>query len=76
MVEVAEFVDRFEGGRSIVTDDKPSSDTRYYVLKVSAVTSGNFNDEAKHAPITYEPPSEHFVRRGDLLFSRLQTRRN
>jgi hypothetical protein len=44
------------------------------VLKISAVTSGTFQpEESKPAPADLEPESEHFVRKGDLLFSRANT---
>jgi type I restriction enzyme S subunit len=43
-------------------------------LKVSAVTAMTYlPGESKPLPDTYEPPDEHFVRPGDLLFSRANT---
>lgn len=44
------------------------------VLKISAVTSGQFDPtESKSVPGGYEPPAHHFVKRGDLLISRANT---
>lgn len=44
------------------------------VLKISAVTSNRFRpEESKPLPDDYIPPSEHFVRPGDLLISRANT---
>jgi type I restriction enzyme S subunit len=59
-------------GRSVVGSEEQSSTTR--VLKISAVTSGAFREnEAKPLPGGYVPPSEHYVRAGDLLVSRANT---
>lgn len=62
-----------QGGRNLVADDEHST-SRFRVLKISAVTSGQFKaDESKPLPIDYEPPTEHMVRQGDLLISRANT---
>ncbi|WP_045876711.1 restriction endonuclease subunit S [Pseudofrankia sp. DC12] len=72
--EVSDVVKRFEGGKSFVADDAADPDAEFRVLKISAVTSGLFNpDENKAAPPGYVPPRHHFVRTGDLLFSRANT---
>lgn len=61
------------GGRNLVADDV-DTDSPYRVLKISAVTSGKFKPkESKPLPKEYEPPSDHLVRRGDLLISRANT---
>lgn len=71
MCRVGDFVAGFEAGKNVVGDDN-SSDLR--VLKVSSVTSGIFDPaEVKPAPAGYSPPVSHFVRSGDLLFSRANT---
>lgn len=63
----------FDTGKNLA----PASDeegSRYRVLKVSAVTKGEFIEaESKPLPADYEPPRGHFVRPGDLLFSRANT---
>jgi type I restriction enzyme, S subunit len=73
-VRVDEYVASFQGGRSVdpASDDDPT--TRYRVLKVSAVTGMMFKaDECKPVPHDYDPPNEHRLRDGDLLFSRANT---
>jgi type I restriction enzyme S subunit len=71
---VGSFVWRYETGKNLVADDADNPDSKYRVLKVSAVTSLVFDPkESKALPEGYEPPSSHFVREGDLLFSRANT---
>lgn len=61
------------GGRNLVAEDS-TADTPYRVLKISAVTSGQFKaHESKPLPPDYVPPARHLVRRGDLLMSRANT---
>lgn len=73
-VPMSEIVARFEAGKSIDTNDGDEAVARCRVLKVSAVTSGRFRpDESKPVPPAYTPPIDHFVRQGDLLFSRANT---
>lgn len=61
------------GGRNLVAgDSKATSD--YRVLKISAVTTGQFKPwESKPLPHGYVPPKNHLVRAGDLLMSRANT---
>ncbi|MGP0065270.1 MAG: restriction endonuclease subunit S [Isosphaeraceae bacterium] len=74
LVPVKSFVERFESGLSLATPDTPSLETRYYILKVSSVTWRDYRpEECKPLPRDYEPPEDHFVRKGDLLFSRANT---
>ncbi|WP_280305299.1 restriction endonuclease subunit S [Nocardia neocaledoniensis] len=69
---VGDFVDRFEGGKNIVGSGE--SVHGYRVLKVSAVTSLSYREsESKPLPEGYVPPSNHLVKKGDLLFSRANT---
>lgn len=72
-VTVSEFVREFQSGKSLAQAPADSkSDIR--ILKISAVTSGTFSEaESKPAPTGYNPPASHFVRNGDLLFSRANT---
>ena len=73
-VMVSDFVAGFESGKSIVADDEEDTTSPYRVLKVSAVTSLEFRPEqSKALPPDYSPPPSHFVRTGDLLFSRANT---
>ena len=69
---VAEYVAEFQGGKSLESNDDNNSQRR--VLKVSAVTGMKFRPlESKPIDDAYEPANDHFVRNGDLLFSRANT---
>lgn len=71
---VGDFVARFEGGKNVQSGEDGESEFR--ILKVSAVTSGNYIEtEAKPAPLGYTPPNSYFIKEGDLLFSRANTER-
>lgn len=73
-VPVSSFVAGFESGKSVAAEDEEDSSSQYRVLKVSAVTSLEFKpSESKAAPPDHAPQDSHFVRRGDLLFSRANT---
>ncbi len=62
-----------QGGKSLIAAD-PDSNAQNRVLKISAVTGYRFQpNESKPLPDQYCPPKEHFVRAGDLLFSRANT---
>lgn len=68
------IVDEFLGGKSLVAADDQNTEYKNRVLKISAVTSGEFKPrESKPLPNDYEPQVEHFVKAGDLLFSRANT---
>lgn len=70
--KIAEYVNEFQGGKSLESNDDHSS--QYRVLKVSAVTGMKFRpEESKPIDDDYEPPEDHYVRNGDLLFSRANT---
>ncbi len=71
---LAEIVKDFQGGKSIVAADDDSSTYTNRVLKISAVTSGEFKSlESKPLPNDYVPPAMHFIKKGDLIFSRANT---
>ncbi len=71
---VSSFVNKLLGGRSVNPAGADEAAGRFRVLKISAVTWGEFRpEESKPDPATYEPPKSHFVRAGDLLFSRANT---
>jgi type I restriction enzyme, S subunit len=73
VVKVRDFVAKFESGKNIAAASDDTEST-YRILKVSAVTSGAFNElESKPVPPDYAPPASHFVCDGDLLFSRANT---
>jgi type I restriction enzyme S subunit len=70
---VSHYVSEFQGGKSLEANGDEKS-AKYRVLKISAVTGMMFRPtECKPLADDYEPPSEHFVRPGDLLFSRANT---
>lgn len=72
LMKVSDFVNKFEGGKNLMAGSESGSP--YRILKVSAVTSGQYNEsESKPTPDNYEPPIKHFVKAGDLLFSRANT---
>lgn len=60
----------FQSGKNVVGTDSDSHLTNR-VIKVSAVSRGSFDpSESKPLPATYEPPSTHRIRLGDILFGR------
>lgn len=72
MVRFGDIAD-LQGGRNLVADDQHTV-SEFRVLKISAVTSGEFkSSESKALPTGYVPPPDHFVRPGDLLISRANT---
>jgi type I restriction enzyme S subunit len=74
IVPVSSFVEELQGGRNVNPAGADEAEGRYRVLKISAVTWGDFRpEESKPVPASYEPPKSHFVRSGDLLFSRANT---
>jgi type I restriction enzyme S subunit len=71
---VSSLVEELQGGRNVNPAGANEASGRFRVLKVSAVTWGEFRPrESKPVPTDYEPPGSHFVRAGDLLFSRANT---
>ncbi len=67
---IADFVVEFQGGKSIEEESGEHVAARNRVLKISAVTGMKFlPGESKPIPDSYVPPSEHFVRPGDLLLA-------
>lgn len=64
---VSSFVADLFGGRSVNPAGADEAEGRYRVLKISAVTRGDFRpEESKPVPVGYEPPKSHFVVAGDL----------
>lgn len=69
---LGEIVERFQGGKNV--EAGASGDSEFRILKISAVTSGKYDElEAKPAPSGFSPPPHYFVREGDILFSRANT---
>jgi type I restriction enzyme S subunit len=70
---IGDFVAQFETGKSLGSGDGDVSDS-LRIIRVSAVSSGNFKpEESKLAPKSYIPREHHFVQEGDLLFCRANT---
>jgi type I restriction enzyme, S subunit len=71
--KVSDYVSAFQGGKNVDPEDLKIV-TKNRVVKVSSVTSMIFRpEESKPLPDSYEPPKEHFIKPGDLLFSRANT---
>lgn len=71
-VRIGDLVERFEGGKNVQAGNDDSA--RYRILKISAVTSGRYDEsESKPAPDDLTPRPEHIVKTGDLLISRANT---
>lgn len=71
VVELGDVIRRITGGKNIEAGNGTS---RFRILKVSAVTSGQFKaHESKPAPDGHVPAPEHHVCAGDFLFSRANT---
>lgn len=74
VVTVGDVVAGFETGKNLAEDPDGGKPDAVRVLKISAVTSGTFKpDESKPLPSDYIPPQQHYVRNGDILFSRANT---
>ncbi len=72
--KLKDLVADFQGGKSIAASENEENSGIHRVLKISAVTWGNFcPSESKPLPNEYIPPQEHFVKVNDLLFSRANT---
>lgn len=74
-VHLNDLLFRVVAGKSLKCRERPPTASERGVIKVSAVTWGEFNAlESKTLPDNYEPNPETQVRSGDLLFSRANTR--
>ena len=68
---LGEVIQGFEAGKNVMAGN---GTTPLRILKVSAVTSGEFDPSmSKPAPDDYVAPKRHRVRVGDLLISRANT---
>ena len=71
---LAEVIEGFESGRSISAAGRPASAGEVGVLKISAVTWGEFQpEENKALPAHHKARAHEFVRGGDLLITRANT---
>ncbi len=68
------ILEKLVGGKSLAAPEQHTDVSEYRVLKISAVTTGQYNPlESKALPAGYIPPKEHFVQVNDLLISRANT---
>jgi type I restriction enzyme S subunit len=73
-VQISDLLVAIEAGKSIQTTERPAADAEIGVLKVSAVSWGQFRStEAKAVLPGYNPDPSHRVRAGDVLISRANT---
>ena len=71
MGRLSDIVDRLDGGKNVAQSE---TETDYRVLKVSAVTSGEYRpEESKYLPAEFDVPESYLVNKGDLLISRANT---
>jgi len=69
VVPVSTFVHKFQAGRSVAPAGEESDASNLRIVKVSAVTWGQFaSEESKPVPASYTPTPDQFVRAGDMLF--------
>jgi type I restriction enzyme S subunit len=73
-VRVSDVLQRIEAGKSFATLGRPAGEGEVGVIKVSAMTWGEFRpDENKAIPLKSEIDERWVIRGGDLLFSRANT---
>lgn len=75
MTTVGAVLQRIEAGRSTKTLERPAKDGELGILRVSAVTWGEFRPgENKAMPLDYDPGNVPRPMKGDILISRANTR--
>jgi type I restriction enzyme, S subunit len=68
------LLERIEAGKSFATEGRPAREDEFGVIKVSAMTWGEFRpSQNKALPAGLEIENRWLIRRGDLLFSRANT---
>lgn len=72
--QLESLVEHIESGWSPICDKPRNSDEQWAVLRLSAVTSGNYlAGENKQLPIELKPRPDLEVKKGDVLFTRKNT---
>ncbi len=72
--ELGELVVRIKAGKNLRCEERPPRLNEKGVVKVSAVTWGEFRpDQSKTLPTDFEPDEDARIRSGDFLFSRANT---
>ena len=73
---LSDVVDKIEAGKSFTCLGRPAEEQEWGVIKVSAMTWGEFlPTENKAAPLSYNPPPHHKISKGDILISRANTQK-
>jgi type I restriction enzyme, S subunit len=71
---LGDLLERIEAGKSFKCDERPPDNGEVGIVKVSAVTWGEFDDaESKTVQDPSRVDARYFIRQGDLLFSRANT---
>ncbi len=74
IVRLGEVINTIQAGKSLKCEERPAKSEEWGVLKVSAVSWGEFKpDQNKVIPAQYVPPVEYEVQQDDLLISRANT---
>ncbi len=74
LLPISSGIESFDGGKNVAPLNTPRSDGMR-VLKVSAVTSGEFLEhESKSFSEDFQVPTDYIVKQGDLLISRANTK--
>jgi len=72
--KLGDLVDRIKAGKNLRCDERPPRSHEKGVVKVSAVTWGDFRaDQSKTLPPDFEPDEDTRIKSGDFLFSRANT---
>jgi type I restriction enzyme S subunit len=72
--DLGELVARIKAGKNLRCEERPPHPHEKGVVKVSAVTWGEFRaDQSKTLPSDFEPDEDTRIKSGDFLFSRANT---
>lgn len=72
--DLGELVARIKAGKNLRCEERPPHSQEKGVVKVSAVTWGEFRaDQSKTLPPDFEPDQDTRIKSGDFLFSRANT---
>jgi type I restriction enzyme S subunit len=71
---LGDLISEIKAGKNLRCEERPPRLDEKGVIKVSAVTWGEFKpDQSKTLPPDFDPPEETLIRDGDFLFSRANT---